>query len=284
MPVPVSSLAPIRPQAKPAPAKRPRDKHWTRYQKAKKLAWDPQHFDLTQDQADWAQLDETERAGVLGAVALFLGGEEAVAADLAPLLVRLRRRPEYETACYFLASQIWEEAKHAEFFSRWLREVAGNPDLEAYASANATRLFDKVLPTNLDAVLTDESDEALVRAITTYHVVIEGMLAESGYHGFYRSFEANGILPGLVQGIRHIQRDEARHIAFGLDLLRGAFARSPETRDVFEATIEAHFDTALGIVADYFAPFGEANPFGLTAMEQLEFAATQLTKRQAALS
>ncbi|MEL6610815.1 MAG: hypothetical protein AAFQ53_01865, partial [Bacteroidota bacterium] len=85
-------------------------------------------------------------------------------------------------------------------------------------------------------------------------------------------------------GIRHIQRDEARHIAFGLDLLRAAFQRSPNTRAVFEETIEEHFDTALGIVADYFAPFGEANPFGLTAMEQLEFAASQLTKRQAALS
>mgnify|MGYP001801611401 FL=1 len=95
-----------------------------------------------------------------------------------------------------------------------------------------------MLPTNLDAVLTDESDEALVRAITTYHVVIEGMLAESGYHGFYRSFEANEILPGLVKGIRHIQRDEARHIAFGLDLLRAAFQRSPNTRAVCEETIE----------------------------------------------
>ena len=71
---------------------RARDKHWTRYQKAKKLAWDPQHFDLAQDQADWARLDETERHGVLGAVALFLGGEEAVAADLTTLLVRLRQR------------------------------------------------------------------------------------------------------------------------------------------------------------------------------------------------
>ncbi len=258
--------------------------HWTRYHKAKKLAWDPQTLGLDQDRRDWEAFDDDERDATIRACALFLGGEEAVASDLAPLLVALRRKPEQEAACAFLASQVWEETKHAEFFRRWLGEVAGNPGLSAYTGASHAALFERVLPERLDAVLTDASDEALVRALTTYHLFVEGTLAETGYHGFYQIFERRGILPGLVEGIRLVQRDEARHIAFGIDLLREAFERDGALREVLEDEAEVLFPLVVGVLGDYFAPYGgECDPFGLTATELLTFASAQLGKRQAAL-
>lgn len=258
--------------------------HWTRYHKAKRLAWDPQDLNLTPDQHDWERLSEEERDGLVRAAAMFLVGEEAVAGELAPLLVALRRRPGQEGACAFLASQIWEETKHAEFFTRWLDEVAGLPEGASYTGPSHGALFERVLPETLQAVLDDGSDAALVRAVTTYHVFVEGTLAETGYHGFYRILEERGIMPGLLEGIRLVQRDEARHIAFGIDVLREAFARDAALREVMEETAERLFPLVLGTLEDYFAPYGgEANPFGLTATELMTFASGQLAKRQAAL-
>jgi ribonucleoside-diphosphate reductase beta chain len=258
--------------------------HWMRYHKAKKLAWDPQAIGLSQDRRDWDALDDDRRDATVRACALFLGGEEAVASDLAPMLIALRRRPGQEAACAFLAAQIWEETKHAEFFRRWIDGVAGDVDLSAHTGPSHRRLFEEVLPATLDDLLTDDSDEALVRALTTYHLFIEGTLAETGYHGFYSIFERRGIMPGLVEGIRLVQRDEARHIAFGIDVLREAFERGPGLRDVMDEVAETLFPLVVGTLADYFAPYGgEENPFGLTATEMLTFASSQLAKRQAAL-
>ena len=110
------------------------------------------------------------------------------------------------------------------------------------------------------------------------------MLAETGYHGFYSIFESRGIMPGLVEGIRLVQRDEARHVAFGIDLLREAFERDAGLRDVMEDEAETLFPLVVGTLEDYFAPYGgEQNPFGLTATEMLTYASSQLGKRQAAL-
>jgi ribonucleoside-diphosphate reductase beta chain len=260
------------------------DPHWQRYQKAKRLSWDPQDIDLSTDRRDWKALTPDEANGTIRACAMFLGGEEAVASDLAPMLIALRRRPEQDAACAFLASQIWEETKHAEFFRRWLMDVAGADDVSHHTGPSHRSLFEDVLPRNLDALLADDSDEALVRAVTTYHLFIEGTLAETGYHGFYEIFASRGIMPGLVEGIRLVQRDEARHVAFGLDVLRDAFGRRPDLRDVMEEEAETLLPLVIGTLADYFEPYGgEANAFGLTATEMLEFASSQMEKRLAAL-
>jgi ribonucleoside-diphosphate reductase beta chain len=259
--------------------------HGRRYQKAKQLAWNPRDVELATDIDDWRDLDGPQREAALRACALFLGGEEAVAADLAPLLIRLRREPGQKAACFFLASQIWEEAKHAEFFARWIDEVAGGADLEQFSSPSHRRLFAEVLPNTLDSLLSDESDEALVRAITTYHLIIEGTLAESGYEGFYRCFRDAQILPGLVRGIELVQRDEARHIAFGIDLLLEWFERDPGLRAVMEDQVEILFDLVIGTINEYFAPYpDETNPFGLTSTHLLTAASTQWQKRYAALN
>ena len=139
-------------------------------------------------------------------------------------MVALRKTPGQEAACAFLASQLWEEAKHAEFFARWIDEVAGGPDLAPYASEAHAALFERRLPARWTAPHRRLGRSARP-AVTTYHVFIEGVLAETGYHGFYTCFKSR-VLPGLVAGIEHVQRDEARHIAFGIDLLRERFERS----------------------------------------------------------
>jgi len=258
--------------------------HWIRYQKAKRLSWDPVDINLVEDQRHWGQLSAEERDATARACGMFLGGEEAVASDLAPMLIALRRRGNQDAACAFLASQIWEETKHAEFFQRWLTDVPQVREPARSTGPAHHHLFEEVLPQRLDALLHDPSDEALVRAITTYHLFIEGTLAEAGYHGFYWIFEGRNQMPGLVEGIRLVQRDEARHVAFGIDLLRELFEGRPSLREVMEEEAENLLPLVIGTLADYFEPYGgEVNPFGLSATHMLEYASSQFAKRNAVL-
>lgn len=198
------------------------------YHKAKQLLWDPRDIDCDQDRRDWATMPERERDLILRAGALFLAGEEAVAHDLAPLLIAVRRDGGHIEDEFFLTTQIFEEAKHMEFFDRWFDEVTGGAiDLTDYLGPNYGPLFYEVLPAALNRLLTDSCPAAQVDASVVYHMIIEGVLAETGYHGFYQALSDRNLLPGLVRGIELVQRDEARHIAFGVYFLQRHVRANP---------------------------------------------------------
>ena len=48
-----------------------RSPHWTRYHKAKKLAWDPQDIDLAPDLRDWAAFSDEGRDAPSGPARCF---------------------------------------------------------------------------------------------------------------------------------------------------------------------------------------------------------------------
>src|SRR2546427_11023453 len=94
------------------------------FQKAKKLGtWDPQALDSSSDAADWTGFDDTEHDFLLRTLALFQAGEEGVTRDLLPLIMAVADEARLEEEIY-LTSFLWEEAKHVEFFRRWLDEIA----------------------------------------------------------------------------------------------------------------------------------------------------------------
>jgi len=190
------------------------------WQKAKRLGtWDPAAIDFERDREHWAGLRPVEREFILRTLALFQAGEEAVTLDLLPLIETVADEGRIEEEMY-LTSFLWEEAKHVEFFRRWLDQVAeAHGDLWAYATPSYRTLFVEELPQAMDALRTDRSPATQIRASTTYNMIIEGVPAETGYHGFRESLVASGQLPGLLEGITLIARDESRHIRYGVYLL-----------------------------------------------------------------
>src|ERR1700759_410678 len=111
-------------------------------------------------------------------------------------------------------------------------------------------------------------------------MVIEGVLAETGYQNYHRSLAVNGLMPGLCAGLVHIKRDESRHIAYGVYLLSRLVAEDPSVWEVIEermAELRPLIDAI--ITAGYEAYPGGVNPFGLRAEEFSEFAARQFRKR-----
>jgi ribonucleoside-diphosphate reductase beta chain len=198
------------------------------YHRAKREGnWDPQAIDLERDWIDWVCLAPERKLALIRLCAWFLEGEESVASQLAPWLMAM----DGVDRQMFLAAQIFEETKHAEFIRRYFREVFGP----------CTAPND--LPKQLKSLLVDELAEMaerlrrsldgppgerlrlLVEGVAHWHGVVEGVLAPVGYAAIDRMLDSWQALPGLREGFRRIRADEARHVAFGMDFLREAVER-----------------------------------------------------------
>jgi ribonucleoside-diphosphate reductase beta chain len=255
------------------------------WQKAKRLGtWDPQSFDLSRDREDWARFTQPEKKFILRTLALFQAGEEAVTLELLPLIEVIASEGRIEEEM-FLTSFLWEEAKHVEFFRRWLDEVAeARGDLWGYVTPSYEKLFMEELPGSMRALRTDRSVEAQIRASTTYNMIIEGMLAETGYVGFRRSLQANGLLPGLLEGITLLARDESRHIRYGVYLLNRLIASTPDGWEVMNARMNELLVPAMAVVSEFWEHFDpDDGPFGQDMQTFMEVASSMFDTRMKVL-
>ena len=218
------------------------------YQKAKKFGiWNPEDIDLKKDHTDWNNLNEIEKDEL----------EEEM----------------------FLTTFLFEEAKHTEFFSRFLDEVAENKtDLTKYHSENYKALFYHELPIAMNNLRNDNSNKALVNASTTYNMIVEGILAETGYHAYFSMLKRNGIMPGMQEGISLLKRDESRHIAYGVYLLAKLIKSDSSLFEFIEERMNSLLPLALGIINEIFESYDEM-PFGLQIDDFVSFAMDQFNKR-----
>ena len=236
-----------------------RSRYYQLYTNSKRLAWDPAAIDLTRDRASWEvikrdhQLERYDEQ-ILRLLALFHAGEESVTLTLSPFLGAVARAGYGLDIELFLASQLYEEARHFEFFARYLREVLGDDALgmEDFVAGPARA----VLLDDLDAIsdrLRRENDRdalrpLLVEGVTHYMGVVEAMLARTGYIGAHDSLAARGWLPGLQEGFRLIRRDEGRHVAFGIHFIADQCATNPDYRAIVQSTFERHLPNVLGTI------------------------------------
>ncbi len=253
------------------------------YHKAKKLGvWDPRSIDFSLDARDWQNCNEGERETILRLTSLFQAGEESVTLDLLPLILTIAQEGYLEEEM-FLTTFLWEEAKHTEFFRRFLDEVVQERiDLHHFHTPSYRQLFYEELPATMYALLHDPSPEAQARASVTYNMIIEGVLAETGYQTYFDILATNNLMPGLQQGIGYLKRDEARHIAYGVYLISRLVAQHPALWSVVEARMNELLPLALGIVQesdDY--PEEAERPFGINMQSYMGFAMTQFNKRVA---
>jgi hypothetical protein len=244
--------------------------------------WSACNIDFTQDASDWREkLTPLQRCAAHWNYALFLHGEEAVARTLAPFVGALWTQEQR----VFITTQIVDEARHHVFFSRFMREVVGDGQdmastLES-ASPELTWGFRKVFA-ELDRV-TDrlryrQRDRALLaQSILLYHIVVEGALAHPGQR-FIRGYLAQQrVLPGFASGMARIARDESRHMAFGMQVLKELIAQSPANRRATLAMLNKVLPWMISVFVppnfdeDYVRCFGYAledvYAFGLRSIE-----------------
>ena len=250
------------------------------YQKAKRLGtWDPQQLDFTQDREDWLALNDDQQKAILQITSLFQAGEEGVTVDLLPLIMVIASEGRLEEEL-FLTTFLWEEGKHVELFRRFLDEVCdARGDLHGFHTPSYRKLFYEELPAAMQRLRHDASPEAQVRAAVTYNMIVEGVLAETGYHSYFLALERNDLMPGLREGIGLVKRDESRHIAYGVHLLSRLIADDPALWQIAEEQMGELLGPAMAFIAESFEDYGPVSPLGVPLEELATFAQSQFEKR-----
>ena len=118
-------------------------------------------------------------------------------------------------------------------------------ETSAHLNDNFGRLFDEMLKQRTERLSAEPEDtEALVEAVTLYHMVIEGMLALTGQHFIMDFNEREGTLPAFVEGFGNVARDEHRHVAFGSVFLREKAHEDERYKQAIQRTLEESLPVA----------------------------------------
>jgi ribonucleoside-diphosphate reductase beta chain len=179
--------------------------------------WTLFNLDLGADRLAWEALPGLVAEQLRVGIDRFFLGELAVTETLTPL-AHAAPSPEER---FFLCAQLADEARHTLFFLRYLEAVGDEASInERWAAApdHFSELLDEELRTVTDAAGGDPA--AWYRAVTLYHLVVEGVLAVSGQRSL---LEWSGRFSGLAMlrdGLHNVARDESRHIRFGVGALK----------------------------------------------------------------
>ncbi len=185
--------------------------------------WSAYDIDFSGDRAGWESLSEIQRRSAMWIYSMFFYGEDRVADTLAPYVTAAPT----EEQSYFLATQQVDEVRHSVFFHRFFKEVigVGGETLQQTLSSTLPQLnwgyrgiFDR-LDLMAEELRKDRSLPKYAQAITLYHLIVEGSLAQPGQHFIEDFFASEETMPGFSEGIANVSRDEQRHIGFGVKVL-----------------------------------------------------------------
>jgi ribonucleoside-diphosphate reductase beta chain len=187
--------------------------------------WESHTIDLSRDRRDWEALEDDLRESLSWNLSSFFIGEERVTTQFSGLVMAYESQSEEA----FLTTQQVDEARHAQHFNRFYEQVLGLNGTFEDRLARARRDLNPAFIEMFDGVLVDwgrrlvedpRDIEAKVDFVTLYHMIIEGTLALTGQWFLTEYMERHDILPGWVEGFRHISQDEHRHVAYGTWFLR----------------------------------------------------------------
>jgi len=256
--------------------------------------WSTEDFDFTEDTRQWADREnlftEEERKFLTFGFSEFFIAEDRVTVELLPFALAAPKKE----AQLFLTTQISDEAKHVVFWDRFYREVFGSDAAGISAQLEQHRhvvnkdwetMFDGILHECAEDLRKDPSDfPALVRGVTVYMVVIEGMLALTAARFMIKSLKEQGWFPGFVQGFTAVNRDESRHVGFGVKFLADAIKDDVANARIVEGTLKECLPVAPLVFVPPWVddPYDFQTPF-YHSSEIFEYAAKSLSKKLAAM-
>jgi ribonucleoside-diphosphate reductase beta chain len=205
--------------------------------------WRASEIDFTVDKEHWLATPTLAQENQTWTLGSFYVGEQRVTADLAPFLTAA---PSGEIEL-FLGTQLVDEARHAAFFDRFGAEVMALSaedlrgrirELEQVLQSPWREVFDDGLRDVANRIKARPDDFGLfVEGIATYHLVVEGFLAVTGQAMIRDYMLEHGLYPGFCHGFGLVERDEHRHIAFGVRFLKDAIEQDARHAAVIERTV-----------------------------------------------
>jgi hypothetical protein len=185
--------------------------------------WSAYDIDFSTDRQGWESLSDIQRRSAMWIYSMFYYGEDRVADTLAPYITAAPT----EEQSYFLATQQVDEVRHAVFFHRFFKDVigVGGESVQQTLASTLPQLnwgyrgvFDR-LDRMAEELRKDRSLPKYAQAITLYHLIVEGSLAQPGQHFIEDFFASEDTMPGFSSGMANVSRDEQRHIGFGVKVL-----------------------------------------------------------------
>jgi ribonucleoside-diphosphate reductase beta chain len=186
-----------------------------------KLQWDANGVDLKPDAAAWPELPDERRERLTTLLAAFRVADAAVSEHLEPFGPAAKN----SLVAWVIFLQKRDEKRHATFFDRVAAEVLKLPgDTEEdrrtaareLAPPGIVQLFDEELPA-MSAEMA-QGRMGLTDGMALYHMTLEGMVLAAGQRALLNDLD-DGVLPGVRQGVYHVELDERWHIGFGLRCL-----------------------------------------------------------------
>jgi ribonucleoside-diphosphate reductase beta chain len=252
--------------------------------------WKATELDFSVDREQWVITPREAQESTIWSLGSFYVGEERVTADLAPFL---RAAPTGEIEL-FLATQLVDEARHAAFFDRFGAEVmclsAGDfrgrmREVEQILLSPWREVFDDGLRDVSRRIQAKPDDlDLFVEGITTYHMVVEGFLAVTGQTLIRDYMLEHSMYPGFCEGFGLVERDEHRHVAFGVRFLRDAIRDDPRHRHTVERVVLDLVPKAAYVFAPpYVTDTREYVSYGYTSRQIYGFAYRTLRRRMKVL-
>jgi ribonucleoside-diphosphate reductase beta chain len=252
--------------------------------------WRAHEIDFSEDREQWAASPSEAQENMTWSLGSFYIGEERVTADLAPFLMAA---PSGEVEI-FLATQLVDEARHAAFFDRFGAEVMALSaddlrgrmlELQQGMERAWFDVFDGGLRDIANRIKERPDDiDLFVEGITTYHLVIEGVLAMTGQRFIIKYMEDHGMYPGFRQGFSLVEQDEHRHIAFGVRFLKDMTDSDDRFRAVILRRIEELVPKAIHVFCPpYVDDPSEFWSYGYHSSHIYGFAYRKLKRRLAVL-
>ena len=204
-----------------------------------RLQWDARAIDLAPDARAWPELADERRDRLTTLLAGFRVAEDAVAEHIAPF----GEAANNSLVAWVLYLQRRDEQRHAVMFDRIAAEVlelpGDTPDerLDAargHAPAGVLELFEERLPAMAGELAAGRT--GVDAGIGLYHMILEGIVLLAGQRALVADLE-DGALPGVLEGVERVERDERWHIGFGLRCLIDA-QPAPELIDEVLASAE----------------------------------------------
>jgi ribonucleoside-diphosphate reductase beta chain len=252
--------------------------------------WKATELDFSVDREQWVVTPREAQESTIWSLGSFYVGEERVTADLAPFL---KAAPTGEIEL-FLATQLVDEARHAAFFDRFGAEVmclsAGDfrgrmREVEQILLSPWREVFDDGLRDVAKRIQAKPDDlDLFVEGITTYHMVVEGFLAVTGQTLIRDYMVEHSMYPGFCEGFGLVERDEHRHVAFGVRFLRDAIREDPRHRETVERVVLDLAPKAAYVFAPpYVTDASDYVSYGYTSRQIYGFAYRTLKRRMKVL-
>jgi len=252
--------------------------------------WKATELDFSVDREQWVITPREAQESTIWSLGSFYVGEERVTADLAPFL---QAAPTGEVEL-FLATQLVDEARHAAFFDRFGAEVmclsaddfrGRMREVEQILLSPWREVFDDGLRDVARRIQAKPDDlDLFVEGIATYHMVVEGFLAVTGQTLIRDYMLEHSLYPGFCEGFGLVERDEHRHVAFGVRFLRDAIREDARHRETVERVVlDLAPKAAYVFVPPYATDPREYVSYGYTSRQIYGFAYRTLRRRMKVL-